>query len=91
MNEKLSMKPNPLSEKEDRQTVRFENEARGRILELQRQVAHLKGALAAVDRENEFNRARLVEIRNSLSWRITRPLRRVRRKVAARALSQESH
>lgn len=63
-------------------------ENNGRIVELERQVAHLEGVLAAVDRENELNRERLKEMRNSLSWRLTGGLRRARR-FASRAARAE--
>lgn len=63
--------------------LRHDAELRGRIAELERRVAHLTAALAAADRENEVNRARIVQLRESVSWRLTRPLRRLRR-IASR-------
>lgn len=59
--------------------LRIRNEQNARIAELERQVTHLTGALAAADRENQLNRARLVQLRESMSWKVTSPIRRLRR------------
>lgn len=64
--------------------IRLMNETRARVLELERQVTRLNAQIAAVTAENEMNRARVVQVRTSLSWRITRPLRRARRLFARR-------
>lgn len=62
---------------------RFYTELRSRALDLERRNAQLGATLNALQIENDSNRARLVQVRNSLSWRITRPLRRARRFVSA--------
>ncbi len=54
-------------------------ELRSRLLEVERRNTHLGATLEALQLENEGNRARLIEMRTSLSWRVTRPLRRIRR------------
>lgn len=64
---------------------RIENEVNGRLLDLERQVARLSAQLAALDSENQMNRARVMQVRTSLSWRITRPLRRARRLIMRRS------
>ena len=66
-------------------SARFDNENRARLVELERKVRYLTATLAALDQENELNRGRLVLMRESLSWRITSPLRRVRRLISRRA------
>lgn len=84
VNETSSADPElPAADDDTRRTIRLDNEASRRILELERRVADLTGALAAVDRENLHNRDRLMELRSSFSWRITRPLRLLRRAVLA--------
>lgn len=65
-------------------SIRLDNEIRGRILELERQVTRLNAQLSAVNAENEMNRDRIKQVRSSLSWRITRPLRRARRLLGRR-------
>lgn len=64
-----------------RRMQRLVNESRARVIDLQRQVTTLAGTLASLDRENDFNRARVIHVRKSISWRVTRPIRRARRLV----------
>lgn len=66
-------------------SIRLDNEIRGRILELERRVTRLNAQLAAVNAENEMNRDRIKQVRSSLSWRLTRPLRRARRLLGRRS------
>lgn len=62
--------------------LRFENESRGRILELTRRVAELESTVARLEAENEHGRLALAELHRSFSWRVTRPLRGVRRALS---------
>lgn len=62
--------------------LRFENESRGTILELRRRVSDLESRLAGLEAENEYARASLIEFQRSFSWRVTKPLRGIRRALS---------
>lgn len=57
------------------EATRAADELQQRILQLEAELHELMIERDSIARENEFNRTRLVAVRESSSWRLTRPVR----------------
>lgn len=76
------MKAPTAESKERLRFLRFENESRGKILELKRRASELESTIARLEAENEHAQLALNDFQQSFSWRVTRPLRGVRRALS---------